>query len=328
MCATISLSTLCEKSLSSLSPFILGSEYQKKILLFANSFTAKWNTSQIGLECSLMKGEVWGDFHCLANVEEICRSAKFKDPSWVQMTDLFNTWIERDFLEKNNVARTILEFDVGSSSVWPPKPNICLLYKRDCFTPLDAISNILPSYLEKKYIINTVKSFLDKGWTIDGIGFMLARKDCLRVLFRTKSAIHLLIEFFAKLELYGVVNLLRDIFIVFPVQPFLFEIDINDKGVISPRIGIDIPAKSQFFSEKLIIEALCFENLISVDKKNALLSWAGVDDSIITNDCGSILRDIHHFKVVTSPDQEISVKAYLSSRYVKGVNLARSVNND
>lgn len=300
---------------------LIGREFQKKIDLFASTCASGWQTRQIGLECSLMTGDSWGDFHCLANISEICKSCRFEDPAWIQMVELFNGWLERDFLKENHIVRTILEFDIGNSLAWPPIPNICVLFQPNYAKSISAVSNILPSYIGNKRVFDAVNRFLSNGWTIDGVGLMLARKDCLRVLFRTRSDVNFLMGFFSDLKLFGVVDFLRDVFAEFPIRPFLFEIDINYRGVISPRVGIDIPAESDSFSEALTIEALCGRNLIDKDKKLALLSWKKMDRLTSSTDKELVFKDIHHFKLVTAPKQKISVKAYLSSRYVKEPSL-------
>lgn len=317
--ASPAVARFCERSLSFLSFSLIEEEYQKKIKTFCCCLHPAWTTSQIGLEFSLLNQQNWGDFHYLVNIKEFYQNIEFEDSSWLIMADLFNKWRTTDFLGKNDIGRTILEFDIGSSLVWPPKPNICLLFTPPSRRSLAAIANTLPPSRKKKYILATINQFLSKGWTVDGIGLMLARSDSLRILFRFAGSMDSLTEFFSELGLYRVVEVLLDIFAPFPICPFLFEIDLNENGMISSRVGVDIPPRNDLFSVESILEKFHRKNLVNSNKKNSLLSWIGVDrqlDPLYYPENGSIVRDIHHFKLICSPHQDLSVKAYLSSRYI------------
>lgn len=320
------ISWLCEKSLPFLSFSLIGEEYQEKIKTFCRCLSPAWTTSQVGFECSLSSQQNWGDFHCLVNIQEIDQNIGFEDLSWGVMASLLNEWRATGFLEENQIRRTILEFDIGSSLIWPPKPNICLLFAPHHKDPLVTIANMLSPLKEKKYVLDTLNQFLSKGWIIDGIGLMLARSDCLRILFRTKSSVDALVDFFTELGLFRVVGVLLDVFGTFPIDPFLFEIDENEKGMISPRVGIDIPPRNALFPVESILEKLYLKNLVDQGKMNSLLSWIGIDkelDPLCQPRSSSIDRDIHHFKLICSPHQEPSVKAYLSSCCVAKAHMTK-----
>ncbi len=251
-----------------LSYFLIGEEYQKKIKLLCSSLSTKWNTSQIGFECNLSDQQNWGDFHCLVDVQQIDEHIEFDDPSWTFMANLLSEWSKNGFLERNHIGRVILEFDVGSSSTWPPKPNLCLLFT-ELTNPLRTITDIL-SYFKKAstsdHYLATIDKILAKGGNIRGFGLMLARFHQLRILTHNCD-VKMLPTYLYQPEVREVADFLLKTVAPFPNKFSFFEVDIHEDGMISPKLGINVLTGSTDSSLESMLEMLRLSHVLSEERK-------------------------------------------------------------
>lgn len=306
----IPLLSFCEKALPFLSVSLVGEESQRKIVTFCSCLPSHWNTSQIGFEAVLSNQENWGDFHLLLDWKEREKQVVFEDSSWTFLTRLLNHWFASRFWAEQSIGRTILELDIGSSSLWPPIPNLCLVFTSHT-DPLAVMRRILP-FLSSKTAANSpfigaIHRILAAGGWIDGLGLMFARSPRLRILFRMSvNKTDVLAHLFP--QQFRIVDALLKAIAIFSTDWLVFEVDVNEEGEISPRIGLNIPSQGDSISTEQLVQTLHLHHWLSSEKKQALLSWIG------THENSSFNRDIHHVKFVGTPHREILVKAYLSCR--------------
>lgn len=217
-----------------ISHSLISQENQIKIRTLCNFLPKDWTQTRIGFECCLSGQKNWGDFHCLPNLNSPIQTVPFKDPSWNILQGLFDKWIKTQFLQENFIGRVLLEFDVGSSPIWPPKPNICLLFspRTDPYRVIAAILSVLGN-TNAKLTSYFIEQTLAKAGTVDGIGLMLARPNRLRVLFRpNEEALNYLPH---QEKLNQMTDYLAQIMGSFRLDSTRLEIDVNEEGTFNPE---------------------------------------------------------------------------------------------
>lgn len=238
-----------------------------------------------------------------------------QEPGWKRLCQVIETIRSDTFQQNSNQPALWLEFDVGSSRVWPPSPNIGFANKKtmgkgDLFSILHAMRSTDAHEMIDQVVTQAKISGLDIVHT----GIMMARaSEWVKLGFGSQELPELLEHFFRNIPYHhSVVPLIP---LIKKIQPHLTDLDLqlDINKTIRGKIGIECYSAYTSTGYQWIpfLEILVREKLLSKDQTTALLSSIGDSSFTHHNENVRCVRRISNFKIVYEPNQPIQIKAYL-----------------
>ncbi len=336
---------LCELVSPYLSSMLLNKEGKTKVQEFSSLFSPALTAYLIGFECHLKENKGWVDCHFapeldVSNLEELKRSFLHVgwegSCEWKNIFSLCDNWAVNGPVCKFGKRNLFLEFDVGSSKVWPPKPNLFLMLNPDdekFYELIDDSFYLLHLKRLSKDTIHYVRKCSTKDFGVAAVGFMLARSlGAVRLLAISRGCFSVpsLVNYLASLGHLG----FEDDFITLlnKISPYLLKIslELDVSNHLLPKVGLNLrlsgndPASlnKQWL---VLLEILIAEGLIDNKVLLALSSWTGFQfdheysfqnqDSLGSQQQTQhiISRAISHIKLIHIPNKPLQAKIYLQA---------------
>lgn len=319
---------------SFLSSKLIEESCKAKLLHCAALFPSTLDVSCFGYECNLQGNEYWGDLLFRLDLHTQSLSA-FQEPlflhfakenaQWENLLLFFDEWTKKELFIERGIHGIWLEMDAGSSSDWPPKPNLFLETDMQHELFYETIDEAWFGLKQKRLSRETLailRRCAADHFAVFGIGFMLARPlDAVRICIRSKDLINTstLHDYLNSLGHFG----LDDSLIAFltRMRPYLdyLYLDVDAADHPYPKIGLtcyieekDFSASRRRWDQFLIF--LLSEGLADEERQLALRSWFGYQyASFFSQDI--LLRDINHVKLVYTPEKPLRAKMYLRVRH-------------
>ncbi len=325
-----------EQAIRFLSPKLIGKADLEKISRHTSLFPSDFSVDIFGFECSLEKKQHWADFHLdLLLTPSALKSLKqflsqlppSARHSSTTLQTFLEKWTSESLFSRAELSRVILEFDIGSSSF--ASPNLFIMADRNRSQFAERMESIYRSLKQERWpegMLEFLHACRINGYEIFGMGVMLARQTkAVRVCMQNEqfleiTSIEKCLHLLGQIPLEHAFRLLLE-----KALPHLrrvsLELDIGEH--LSPKIGINCFIKKGSFSEmqatwRSLLGILRSQELISRDKKMALLEWRGGQNEtslydLFTPSSSQILyREISHIKLVGNTKQPIRAKAYLA----------------
>ncbi len=347
---------IIEKTLQDLPLALAGNESIQRLREFLTHLP-KMNCNFYGYECPLDGDEYWVDLSIrmplfVADLYSLLKSFHKGEVSHeISKSELWSLYFaflqkaqEHDFFWQENIDFMWTEFDVGSSSQWPPDPNLYfpgpqvkdLVKCCRGFFSLLKIDADLPAALLSK----VCDECLSKNLKINFVGFMLPRtrqgvRLCVDSLSTSGKALG---DFLDKVGyLHKREELINFIQKIAPfISHVVLHIDLSEQ--IQSKLGIECSFLSDLtFSERrkrweAFLQFLVHEGFTTPEKQKGALSWIGgfyesLDQSVFYPNSAvssknptsylQVIRNIHHIKFIYNPEshQQIKAKIYLDVSY-------------
>ena len=318
-----------QEALEHLHPSLASKKHIDKALslirLFPNHLFS--NPCNLWLEMPLNEENNWADVsfiiyslrsilkeNSMAFADFFAKIHGYEREEWKRLIHFLDGWSETD-------PGICFEFDVGSSPEWPPSPNVFIVSHKsgdDLVSFASQIAHRLNHAHLSPKVIDQMQIYFE-FCAISKIrllcGFMMARNlGKLRVVcYRSKKFFDLI--FFEKLlmkarysfDLQPLFSFLKKAFpFVDTIAPSL---DIGETP--ENRLGIEFFVKNNEWEP--FLSFLLKESFITLEKKQACLSWIGYDvkktDDPEHNHL--IVRDVSHIKMIYIPGEPLFAKVYL-----------------
>lgn len=321
------MDSLIREALPFLSSSIAPPEQIQQIDSFAREFSGAYFTSLIGFECPLEQSEKWIDFLIHLSPASLGVASalfqKFADSVTVENRALWGrfAFFLKEWKIKNH-QWLALELDTGSSSTWPPGPNLFLCTKEFQEKAWVQLVEEISWQLNRRRFNRKERTLLERyaslcfasGIQIFGCGFMMARPvSSIRVDTSSPnfSSSLFLAEHLEKTG-YSLTTAASLIQCVKRLEPLIEHCGVAlDLGEgLSSRIGYECIAKNSQWEE--LLAHLYLNHLVSKEKYRACLEWIGEtpfqrEGKMI----GRFLRTINHLKLIFKPEHSLVAKIYL-----------------
>ncbi len=332
----LDLSSAYTKILPFLPQNLLNMVQEKKLRDFQKYIPPTLLSDTFGFELPLSHEETWIDFcfhldlsgKSLLDLERYLEENKTQtNEVWHDCFHCFSRSRQQNFFTNYNLTNMCLEFDIGSSLMWPPKPSIFLGVSQT--HDIENICKTLFGILQKNHfdfsfstnLERCIKTCEEMNLEIAQIGLMLPRsskgiKLCIRGenLTYNNAITSFLKAIHYPEESEAFIALLKELSSLIP--HFFLQLDIDDN--IHAKLGIEGFFKGGTYSEikhqwENVLTFLVAEQLTSEEKKNAILAWMGgyreVDEA--STSYHQFVRGISHIKVTYFPDKKPKAKIYL-----------------
>jgi hypothetical protein len=310
------------KATSYLHSSLVSAQDVNKVISFINLLPSKPFARRFYLECSLL-----GNPKCLDLTFDIPPASALLEKNGMTFTDFFSQmhggahqiWKRfAHFLDvwKGDLPVHCVELDIGSSSEWPPLPNLF-------FYRVQPQGNLLSSLIGEALVLLTdypfpfrikdrLQEYLDlccvsthkvtcglmMARVLEGVrvGHKVSDLDVCKVLMKAGYAS----------DLQPLQLLLKKI--TPHITDIVLAVDIGE--TIGQRIGIECYAKDEQWAP--FLSCLFAESLTTLEIKEACVNWMGYEvEAENTDDISFFIRKINHVKIVYVPGQPLSAKVYL-----------------
>lgn len=344
-----------EKTLSDLPSQLASGDDIKRLRAFAQLLPEQISTIFYGYECPLSSDKRWVDLSVRTpmltsqlnsliegfaqkRVSEEIRSSAL----WSLFFELLREGLHQHFFSRENIGFVWTEFDVGSSPLWPPDPNLYFpapevsRLEKVCAKLFGLMKKDEATHLSIASLRRCVEQCLIENLKVTYIGFMLPRtKRGIRLCISNFVDNPDLLERFLKKigyeqEAKPFVALLKKL------SPFIkkanLHLDLEES--VKPKLGLEcFPQDAPLLERKKkwvsLLDFLVLEGLTTFEKKEGTLSWIGgfkeglyeselfettSEDAVSQSSYLQVVRDIHHVKFVYIPENEkkIEAKVYLA----------------
>lgn len=305
--------------------------------------------SEAGFECHLGSSKPRTDFLAAFTTsnkgrESLINSDKllYTNPVWNKVHNFCNYWANPKSSLYNNVDNIWLEFDIDKHTSEIPEPSLFFgpnvrenaLYQNDWIAD-EALPLLLGKPIPKEVKKQLLKCFyfLPPDGEVFQIGVMLPRKSESQIIRLCVEDIanEQILDYLINIGWSDSSNQLSSLLSNLSTFVDVIRLNFAIEDTIFPKIGLecylhDQPRNSpkwQRFKDYLVRNNLC-----TLEKANALLNWSGYSEEkdnpelwqdnftrastlVTPNFKSTIVRLLHHIKIVYQPNQPLQAKAYL-----------------
>jgi hypothetical protein len=286
----------------------------------------------------------------LVNSLEPLTSLPYSNPVWRRVHNFCTQWANRKSSLYNSVDNVWLEFDLDGQPSEVPEPSFFFgprgikgdeeklsfgIYREKNWITDEALrlllDNFLPEPVEQRLL--TCFESLPLGGEVFQIGVMLPRKSesqavrlCVEGITNEQA-----LEYLGNIGWPGSIDELNYLFSELSSFVDVIKLNFAVENIVFPKIGIECyfhkqPKNSPKWG--LFLDYLVKNKLCTLEKANALLNWSGYSERKFHQElwptnfakasafvCPSIkstiVRLLHHIKIVYQPNQPLQAKAYL-----------------
>jgi hypothetical protein len=270
--------------------------------------------------------EELNEFHNTFGVKEFISNCKNNSLNFIEEL------LKRGVIQ-NKIPGMWIVFDLRSSPVFPPQPNLYFMLGRgkEREEIISLINNFHYSLKQEKIstgMADLLPGFFSNNLNVTHLGFMLARPtDALRICLTSRELLSTdsYISYLNNIGIHGFddsfASILDKLRRYIGWIEFIFDIKDRVQGQFGFSFSVTTPPAEAKKSWACIINILAAEGLIHKKKQNGLLEWCGYQlEAEICSDLFSCFyqrklwhRTINHMKIVFSSQKPIQAKAYLQA---------------
>ncbi len=242
---------------------------------------------------------------------------------WRKIADFVNFW-------PSTIGDIWFEMDYGEYE--KPIPQPCFFFnasqiKKGTEVQEQLLFNALKQLMDMEQLellwpnLQGVTNQLPPEAGLFQVGVMLARNNDRVRIFTAELTREQVTEYLSAIGWQGPFSRLTELFeLVHSLSDgqYIVDFDVTREGV-SGKIGINFGLQTKkmlpYFLEKLVTHRLCTDT-----KRKGILAWPGSQGSFLGPDYGytALIKNISHFKIGCSPEEDFKAKAYLR---VEGIYL-------